>query len=45
LLLNARGRVSEPYGEWAGASCVLRAQETFTVQSGGSGEYVGEICT
>jgi hypothetical protein len=31
-------------GEWAGATGVLRAQGTFTAQSGGSGEYVGEIC-
>jgi hypothetical protein len=32
-------------GEWAGATGVLRAQGRFTAQSGGTGEYVGEICT
>jgi hypothetical protein len=32
-------------GEWAGATGVLRAQGTFTVAGGGSGEYVGQVCT
>ena len=32
-------------GEWAGATGTLRAQGTFTVAGGGSGDYVGQICT
>jgi hypothetical protein len=32
-------------GEWAGATGVLRAQGTFTVEEGGGGEYAGQICT
>lgn len=31
-------------GEWAGASGVVRAQGGFTIEAGGGGEYVGEIC-
>jgi hypothetical protein len=32
-------------GPWAGASGVLRAQGTFTATAGGSGDYLGEVCT
>ena len=37
--------VTSGAGEWAGATGVLREQGTFTAQAGGSGEYVGQICT
>jgi hypothetical protein len=32
-------------GQWAGVTGVLRAQGTFTAAAGGSGDYVGELCT
>jgi hypothetical protein len=32
-------------GQWAGVTGVLRAQGTFTLAAGGSGDYVGELCT
>lgn len=32
-------------GPWAGAGGVLRAQGTFTATAGGSGDYLGEVCT
>jgi hypothetical protein len=32
-------------GVFAGTTGVLRAQGTFTATTGGSGDYVGELCT